>query len=508
MIEAQVHSSLRDLLRVQGQYDWPHHLTMARLVARALRLGRSALIQTGSTQTKYCLSYLTPALLWQGSLILVTPVSTHQQLLQESIPLLQRWLGTNKPVAQVTNLSTIDRNSGLIVTAPEDWLRGHLQGQSGLLLDLPTLIDKAEDLEEWTRVELTASIDAQFWQLLMSDYPQFADLIRDTRIQLTKAIFARPANPYECYLLADSEQEHLRHLLTALPSKTDQWQQWYRQDQLLWASVARAQGNFTLHCAPAQVSTTLQRIWQRQSVVLMGGFLDPDTKANVYRQQLGLSEDLTCVKFSANRRNEHIQLYIPDFFPLPNTRKFSAALLKQLHSLLRSGSEWGTNLSQSRTNFAPPRRLSRLVVVLIEDVPLKAQVGANLASEFGSLVQVEKTNLAPEGILISGWQFWRNHQEQIPTPQLLVIATLPFPSLEHPLVAGRVAYHKSQRQDWFRLYLLPSALREIQRAVLPLRELQGVVALLDSRVNYRSYGNDILNALEPYARINYLDGLW
>ena len=43
---------------------------------------------------------------------------------------------------------------------------------------------------------------------------------------------------------------------------------------------------------------------------------------------------------------------------------------------------------------------------------------------------------------------------------------------------------------------------------MPLRESQGIVALLDNRVNYRSYGNLILTALEPYAKIDYIDLNW
>ena len=52
MIEAEVHSSLRAFLKAHNNTDWPHHLTMARLIARALRLGRPALIQTGSSVGK------------------------------------------------------------------------------------------------------------------------------------------------------------------------------------------------------------------------------------------------------------------------------------------------------------------------------------------------------------------------------------------------------------------------------------------------------------------------
>ncbi|MGL6282561.1 MAG: helicase C-terminal domain-containing protein, partial [Microcoleaceae cyanobacterium] len=86
--------------------------------------------------------------------------------------------------------------------------------------------------------------------------------------------------------------------------------------------------------------------------------------------------------------------------------------------------------------------------------------------------------------------------------------TLPIPSLENPLVAGRVAYHKANGQDWFRLYLLPMALRQLQRAIAPGRgysqgrENPGILALLDSRVIYRSYGQEILAAVSPFARIN------
>ncbi len=117
---------------------------------------------------------------------------------------------------------------------------------------------------------------------------------------------------------------------------------------------------------------------------------------------------------------------------------------------------------------------------------------------------MEKTCLDENGILVTGWEFWRWHQSVLPAPQLLVIATLPLPSLENPLVAGRVAHYKRSRQDWFRLYLLPDALSELARAIAPIRG-QGVVALLDSRVLHRSYGSQVLAALSPLARINYLD---
>jgi ATP-dependent DNA helicase DinG len=113
--------------------------------------------------------------------------------------------------------------------------------------------------------------------------------------------------------------------------------------------------------------------------------------------------------------------------------------------------------------------------------------------------------LNADTILVTGWDFWLQVQHRLPSPQLLAIATLPIPSLEDPRVAGRVAYYKRRRQDWFRLYLLPEALRTLQKATAPVRDRQGVVALLDNRVLHRSYGKQVLTALSPYARINYVE---
>ena len=492
LFEVEVHSELRAFLREQEQPYWPHHLTMARLVARALRLGRPALIQTGTASGRYCLSYLTPALLSHEPVILAAPEAVQQQLLHEAIPALQQRLETNKEIRVGDRWSDF---SGILLTTPQSWLADRLGHQERFPSQIPTLIDGADDLENWAREQLEAHLFQSDWDEMLNSAPDYAELIRDVRVQLTFSIFARPQNPYECCLIEQPEQDSLKHLLQTLaenqPSAaaTHFWQRWQTDHQILWASIARQSGKFTLHLSPGSVATAMKPIWGQQPVVLMGSFLDWEANAPNYRQQIGL-EDILCLKFTPDRQHEHIQLYLPERLPMPNTPQFQGAILEQIRRLL--------HLS----------RPTNPVVLLVDDVPLKAQVGATMAAEFGSRVQVETLNLADNGILVSGWQFWRLHQAQLPTPQLLVMATLPIPSLENPLVAGRVAYYRRQRQDWFRLYLLPTALREIGRAIIPIRESQGIVALLDNRVNHRSYGSQILSAFAPCARINYLDPSW
>ncbi len=499
MIEAEVHLSLHNFLRSQAGFpSWPHHLTMARLVARALRLGRSALIQVGAAcgyQGRYRTSFVASALMWYGPVIIVAPEVVQQRLVKVEIPRLQQWLGVNKSI-WTGDVWPGNDFQGLFLISPQAWLKAQLTPKDNFPAGIPTIIDGVDDLEAWVRLQLTVTWEAQDWDQLILAYPHIAEEIRSVRAKLTHELFQHPANPYECYLISQAETELLNCLYSALDIDTlpDTWKKFWQQFQysctsptLLWATISRRQGLFSLHSAPIDVAEILTPIWQRQPVVLIGSSLEPETEAPIFRQHLGLSEELTCLKFS-DSQTEAIQLYIPYHLPLPNTPEFQAAFIHKVRTLV----------CLSATSPG-------LTVVLVGDVPLKSQVGAILASEFGSRVQVEKTCLDENGILISGWEFWRENQRVLPAPQLLVIATLPLPSLEHPLVAGRVTHYKRSHQDWFRLYLLPAALNELQRAIAPAREGQGIVALLDGRVVSRSYGAQILTALSPLARINYLD---
>jgi ATP-dependent DNA helicase DinG len=475
-----------------------------------LRLGRSALIQVGAVcgyQGRYRTSFVASALMWHGPVIVVASVAVQQRLTKVEIPRLQQWLQVNKPI-RTGDFWPGDDFKGILLVSPEAWLKAQLSSQDHFPEGIPTIIDGVDDLEDWVRHQLSVSLDAHDWDQLMLACPQNAEAIRSARVQLTRELFQHPPNPYECYLISPSEEEILLRLYSVLdlPNLPEVWKQFWHLFQhrnenlslsskfssstappLLWATIARRQGLFSLHCAPVELAKILSPIWKRQPVVLVGSAVESEAEAPIFRQNLGL-EELTAIKFAPDSQRSVIQLYIPYKLPLPNTPEFQGAFIHKVRTLL----------CLSATS-------SGLTVVLVGDVPLKSQVGAILASEFGSRVQVEKTCLDDNGILVSGWEFWREHQAVLPAPQLLIIATLPLPSLEHPLVAARVAHYKRSHQDWFRLYLFPVALNELQRAIAPVRENKGLVALLDSRVVVRSYGAQVLNALSPFSRIDYLD---
>ncbi|MBC7822886.1 MAG: ATP-dependent DNA helicase, partial [Candidatus Parcubacteria bacterium] len=169
MIEVEVHQQLRAFLREQGEPYWSHHLTMARLVARALRIGRSALIQTGAPSGyhgRYRLSYLVPILMWQGSVIVVAPESIQQRLLMVEIPRLRQWIDTPKPIRTGDRWVSPDFE-GILLTTPEAWLSDRLNNEGRFPSDIPTIIDNVDDLESWVRSQLTIDLQPSDWNDLM-----------------------------------------------------------------------------------------------------------------------------------------------------------------------------------------------------------------------------------------------------------------------------------------------------------------------------------------------------
>ena len=333
---------------------------MARLVARALRVGRSALIQTDSLaayQGTHRLSYLIPALLWPEPAILALPDQHLETVLQQDIPALQQSLPIIKAVRAGDRWPSEDFR-GLLVTSARGWVCDRIQSFSPFASssspsipphstrfppNIPTLIDGASDFERWVRAALSVSLSVSDWEALMLAYPGQRSFIRDMRVRLTHAIFQHPVNPYSCHLIDHHETELIGELYETLQAHGDGgrlpaswqafWQRLSQPDRLAWIQLNRDVGSMVLSSGPTDIDTALAPIWQQQPVVLMGADLDSDPKSKRYRQRLGLG-DMTCLRFGPDRHHDMVQLYLPDRLPMPNTSHFKSAVLQEIRKLL------------------------------------------------------------------------------------------------------------------------------------------------------------------------------
>ena len=145
-----------------------------------------------------------------------------------------------------------------------------------------------------------------------------------------------------------------------------------------------------------------------------------------------------------------------------------------------------------------------LTIILINDQQLRLQLTSSLAAEFGRRVVEATTAPDSNGVVTCDWNWWLVHQCELPEPDQIIVGLLPIASLDNPLTAARVERLKQQGEDWFRDLLLPEALCLIPSAIAPLRRSGGRLAVLDGRLRGRSWGDEVLQRLEPWIPLQRL----
>lgn len=374
VIEAEVHRQLRAFLRSSGDRRWPHHLTLARLVARALRLRRGCLLQVTQRavlQHRYGLSYLLPLLLYPEPALLVVPQERLPRLLHQEIPELLTFLAVTKPIQH--SHCPQPAFEGVLVMSLEDWCR-----QATAHPNIVTIIDGIEALPQIAQQQMTCTITTSDWEHLKLAMPSALGAIRQVYAQLAQHLFQRPANPYGDYLLTPSEQQPLLELLNqwpqALPSQWLQLRDYLnRSDTVIWGRRHPTVGYFSLQGHPLNFRSYFQGLWSQAPFVLIGSGPDTDSPLAYVQQELGLPPQTT-IKFASDRHSEAITLLIAEDLPLPNTPEFASAVLRRLYDLI------GT-IGHQRA------------VILASDVPLREQLATQLAALYGSRVQVETPTL-------------------------------------------------------------------------------------------------------------------
>ncbi len=500
MLEAKVHSQLRTFLRNQQDSAWNHHLTMARMVARGLRLKRSTIIQTGVSHEEYLPSYITPALLCDSPVMIVTDKQRQKKLIENDLYFFQKSLNIGLSIENKNEINIVNKPN-LLVVDYQTWLDktySHSLNSSSSII-----VTNAEKLPNIISDYLTQEIISQQWYQLVIDFPQHQDILRDKLAKLTQLIYAHPRNRDDSYLLDEEEIiviNQICELVKTVGDNNSAGQKFLDfQSKLLsypnyvgYFKIDRNQPSFSLNVSPLELKSSINKIWQNNNFVLIANYLEPEKYPVDYGDKLGIDlEEFTCLKFFPSAQKYSLKMYFTKGLPFPNNPNFLAKVNQEILALVAA----------IKIDHHP-------IVIIIDDLPLQGQITTNLAANFGTRVQLKSQKIKNNTILVCDLKFWLTHQTTIKSPQLLIIPTLPIPSLENPLVSAQVTYYKQRKKDWFRLFLLPQTIKILQRATISVRENNGVLALLDNRVNHRSYGIKILQSLEPYEKINYLDLDW
>ena len=127
---------------------------------------------------------------------------------------------------------------------------------------------------------------------------------------------------------------------------------------------------------------------------------------------------------------------------------------------------------------------------------------SSLAAEFGRRVVHESTAPESNGVVTCNWDWWLEHQEQLPAPAQVIVGMLPIASLDNPLTSARVERLETAGRG---LVPHPAAARspepDPRRHCAAAPQSGGRLAILDGRLRGRSWGDQVLQRLEPWHSI-------
>ena len=265
-----------------------------------------------------------------------------------------------------------------------------------------------------------------------------------------------------------------------------------RPGEIAW--LARASDGIGLYVAPAHVGAALRRtlVDRHRSVVMTSATLGVAGTMTFTMDRLGVSDIAGTLRVgSPFDHASQAVLIVPSDIPLPHDDQFpleAAAIIGDV-----------------------ARALGGRTLVLFTSHSAMREVGAQLAGleDTGIAVLTQGIDgsrrailerFAAGGAVLLGTQsFWEG--VDLPGDQLrcVVIAKLPFPVPDDPLVQGR----SERYDDPFREYQLPLAalrLRQGYGRLIRTKTDRGAVVLLDRRVILQDYGPTFLASL-PAVRV-------
>ena len=484
MLEARAHQQLKALLEREGGEPWPHHLSLSRLVARSLRRSDHTLVRLApGCEPSWWISLLVPLALSECPLALVVSEAQRQRLLQVELPRL----GRADPSLALPCFEGDHPPSNARV-----WLLNHRQlvgaWQQGTLGERQLVIPEAEHLDALLRQALEVVVTPQHWDQLRRAQPAAEASLLALHERLSRQVLSHPRNPNHLVGLAPEDEAPLRHLLQLLSPLPAPWPAWLAAQGDGWTSWARVNAEmlqWQLHRQPLEPLGVLRGLLEQRGAVVLGQLASARAAAGQPQPalELGLEPDVS-VALGDPPLADPLPLYAPLRQPLPNSPHYGQHLLEQ-----------GRRLVLGQTG---------LTVVLLDDDGLRLGLTSALAAEFGSRVVHESTAPEGNGVICARWDWWLTQQQRLPLPSQIVVGLLPIASLEDPLTAARVLALRQGGRDWFRECLLPDGLTRLQLGVAGLRRQGGRLAVLDGRLRGRSWGQQVLHALEPWVSLSRL----
>jgi len=239
---------------------------------------------------------------------------------------------------------------------------------------------------------------------------------------------------------------------------------------------------------PMSISSVLQQsVFSVYSpAILTSATLSVSNTFDFIQGQLGLKESRTDLFYSPFDFKEQSLLYIPKNMPDPNMPEFAGAVRDEIEELLR--------ITNGRT------------MVLFTSYALMESVASSLTTECSVLKQGDMDNYLlleefrsdPRSVLLGTFAFWQGVDLMGDLLKCVVITRLPFSVPTDPVLEARLEHMAQDGHKPFMEYQVPSAVLMFKQGfgrLIRSRSDKGIVAILDSRIIKKQYGQLFLNSL-------------
>ena len=328
-------------------------------------------------------------------------------------------------------------------------------------------------------------------QFLEENFDEYAGL-QNSLLRLDGELSALNDKPEDVHALLRRLAELRSDLTFLLESRDRQFVYWYER---------RARGLF-LQATPIDVSQILaERLFdQVDTVVMTSATLAVGGNFEFLRSRLGIRsahEELLEPHF--DYPNQAL-LYIPSSLPDPTDAGFTDAAAEEIVRLLNLSQGRAfvlfTSFQQMRQIFERVRGELRYPLLLQGTAPKRA-----LLEQFQSPQGSPGSSKTAGPVLFATSSFWQG--VDVPGSQLscVIIDRLPFAVPSDPVVRARVENIREAGGNPFYEYQVPDAVIALKQGLGRLIRSssdRGVLAVLDTRIARRQYGQVFLESLPPY----------
>jgi len=297
------------------------------------------------------------------------------------------------------------------------------------------------------------------------------------------------------------EYEALARRAGELESELEIFRSGNLENYVSW--IERRERGVFLEACPIDVSGMLEeRLFTRiPTCVLTSATLTVADSFAYMRTRLGLNEGRELsLATEFNVRNQAL-LYIPQGMPDYRHPSYLERAAEEIRLVLR--------ISQGRAFvlFTSYRQMEALYELLERVLPYPCMVQGKGG---GKSRLLEEFKMTPHAVLFATASFWQGVDVKGEALSAVIIDKLPFQVPSDPLVAARSARIQREGGNAFSEYQVPNAVLRLKQGLGRLLRSttdRGILAVLDNRLNTKSYGRLFMQSLPDYKATDRIDDL-